>query len=444
MLFSLALGPHVMLLHAQTTEDQPDSDFSTESMVLTETTTESPAKSTPNEDSNTDITAESEEDSTSAPETVKPTDPITVPKSSTIPSTYMKTEPLTTSSQELPTTTEPTVTPLTTMRTTIMMTTTLMKLSTVMTTESPDPEPTTEVLKYTTVARNVITTMHTSPPALQTSAPTTIQESMKASETTSTLVMTTEETEKTTPSTTSSTDNIITTLSPVLPSLGPIDFTTEDTEEPSTSTSVISSSIEPIVPVTGISGVGSNNTEQDSGPNWLLIVILAVAIICIVAAFCVIILVRRKKKSRSQRFGPGYINGRNQRSKKKKGEEDAWAGPVNLEGGDRAECEGPEELGQGGDKHPDGTDLTLSTFVASEANGGVGRPGSMEAQKWEEQEPLLYIDDDAKAQGKEKQNEGVEKAKEVGQKEKEDTNGKTEIKEVKQNGGEAFCLTTAV
>lgn len=439
LLLSLALGPHVKLLHAQETEASPDYVVSTES-------TEVSGNARNSEDSNLDVTEQPTEDATFAPETVESTDPITVPNSSTISSKDMPTEPQTTSSKELPTTTEPPVTTVitTTMRTTIMMTTTMMEPSTAMARESADLESTSELLKDTTAAHNVITTVYAVPPTIQTSALTTVHESTKASETTSTLIMTTEEIKQTTPSTTEITD-IITTQPPTVPSSDPSDITNEDTEESTTITSVIVSiSSKAIIPGIGMGGTGSKNTEHESGPSWLLYIIIAVAIICVVSAFCVIIFVRRKKKSRSQRFGSGYMNGRNQRSKKKKGEEDAWAGPVNLEGGDKAECESPEELGQGGDKHPDGTDLTLSTFVASEANGGVGRPGSMEAQKWEEQEPLLYIDEDAKSEAKEKQNEGVEKEKEVGQKEEEDAKGKTEMKEVKQNEGEAFCLTTAV
>ncbi len=46
----------------------------------------------------------------------------------------------------------------------------------------------------------------------------------------------------------------------------------------------------------------------------------------------------------------------------------------------------------------DGDDMVLSTFAALDAgdvsNGGVGGDGTKEAKKWEEQEPLIYIDED--------------------------------------------------
>ncbi|XP_062840824.1 mucin-2 [Trichomycterus rosablanca] len=172
----------------------------------------------------------------------------------------------------------------------------------------------------------------------------------------------------------------------------------------------------------------TTNPDVISSPG-LLIIIIAVIISCILL-FCVIgIALNCKRKSGRQNFGH-----KNDRTKKKKGAEtDVWAGPVKLEGGDKADCDELDEgLGQEEDQN-DGTKVMLSTFVAPEENGGVGRPGSKEVQKWEEKEPLLYIDEGAKAEGKEKDNDGNASGPE-----------KTDEKKPVQNGGEAFCLTSAV
>ena len=54
-------------------------------------------------------------------------------------------------------------------------------------------------------------------------------------------------------------------------------------------------------------------------------------------------------------------------------------------------------------KEANGTEVVLSTFIANETDGGrggpdsgVGGPGSVEAQRWEEEAPLLYIDENVK------------------------------------------------
>ncbi|XP_048061722.1 hyphal wall protein 1 [Megalobrama amblycephala] len=175
--------------------------------------------------------------------------------------------------------------------------------------------------------------------------------------------------------------------------------------------------------------------EGSTGPietKWILIIIVCVIIIC---ALCVgmILLVQRRKKKASQTFGPVFVNGQSKRPKKKKGAgDDAWAGPVNMEEG--LECD--PEVQDGllpDDGKKDGDEMVLSTFAALDegdmSNGGVGGEGTKEAKKWEQQEPLLYIDEDAdgKTLAENKTQEGDEKSKE---------------KEL--NGGETFCLTTAV
>lgn len=144
------------------------------------------------------------------------------------------------------------------------------------------------------------------------------------------------------------------------------------------------------------------------------------------------IVIKRRRQSGQQNFG--YMKG--QRSKKKKvTEDDVWAGPVKLGGRD---CEGAEEVEvQGEEKKTDGVEVTgLSTFSTLEENGGVGRPGSPEVEQWEEKEPLLFIDEE----GKEKKNE-AEKNEDA---DAEAAAGKTNKKEAEPNGGETFCLTTAV
>ncbi|XP_034165631.2 mucin-2 [Pangasianodon hypophthalmus] len=175
------------------------------------------------------------------------------------------------------------------------------------------------------------------------------------------------------------------------------------------------------------------NQDSEKGPNWLIIAIIALVIFCILTTLCVMaIIIKRRRQSGKQSFG--YMNG--QRAKKKKGaEDDVWAGPVKLGGGDG---EGPEEGDEPGvAKKADGVEVTeLSTFVTVEENGGVGRPGSPEAKKWEEKEPLLYIDEQRKEKEKEAGKSGDAEAKEGA--------GKTDAKEAEPNGGETFCLTTAV
>ncbi|KAK7167777.1 hypothetical protein R3I94_001993 [Phoxinus phoxinus] len=169
--------------------------------------------------------------------------------------------------------------------------------------------------------------------------------------------------------------------------------------------------------------------------NWLLIIV-CVTVICVL---CVgmILFVQWRKKNASRTFGPTYVNGQSKRSKKKKGaEDDAWAGPVNLEAGVECDAEVQEGL-LSDDGKKDGDDMVLSTFAALDegdmSNGGVGGEGTKEAQKWEKQEPLLYIDEDV---GENKAGETLAENK------TQKGDDKSEEKEL--NGGETFCLTTAV
>ncbi|XP_051987272.1 mucin-5AC [Xyrauchen texanus] len=180
--------------------------------------------------------------------------------------------------------------------------------------------------------------------------------------------------------------------------------------------------------------------------SWLLIliIVLSVIILCVLLV-ALLMFVQRRKKIASRKFGPGYVNGQNKRSMKKKGaEDDAWAGPVNLEAGDKVECDGVVQGGLLSDEgREDGDDLVLSTFAAIESGdtpiGGVGGEGTKEVKKWEEQEPLLYIDENVEEDNKEKA--VAEKQRQKG----DENNGQLAVREIKDlNGGETFCLTTAV
>ncbi len=170
--------------------------------------------------------------------------------------------------------------------------------------------------------------------------------------------------------------------------------------------------------------------------NWLLMIIVFVAIIFVLCVGMILFALRRKKIA-SRNFGPMHMNGQSKRSKKKKGaENDAWAGPVNLEAGVECDAEVQEGLLPNNGKQ-DEDDMVLGTFAALDAadvsNGGVGRDGTKEVKKWEEQEPLLYIDEDV---NEDKTGKTLEES------EKQKGDDKSEKKEM--NGGEAFCLTTAV
>ncbi|XP_017552908.1 uncharacterized protein si:ch73-248e21.7 [Pygocentrus nattereri] len=433
--FSLVLGPHVMLLHAQ--ELEPSTLFNGVTTSTPEPKTENSATSSENINLVTttkpeDDPRDGESNSTTGNlglETLLPvTEPVSASLSTTAPQQVMATlsteiNPVTTLSQEDPT---PTVHETTTMTKGI--------------TDPAVPELTSSPVENE-VTTTIEATTHIPTPAV----PTYVQTTVKASEASSMLISLPEESDHTTPSAAEATISAMETttsamattpstmatihLNNTLTTQHQAEYSTPDITESFTD---LSSDSE------GFNKTGALVESSGTSSNWLIIIITAVVVTaCVIFMFCCIALIKKRKKRGTQNFGHGNMNGRSQRSKKKKGEDDAWAGPVNLVGGEKGECEGPEEGGQGDDKKPDGTDAVLSTFVALDENDGVGRPGSMEVQKWEEKEPLLYIDEEVKGEGREKQKEG-------GQKEEEDTKGMTEMKEPKVNGGEAFCLTTAV
>ncbi|XP_058627291.1 mucin-2 [Onychostoma macrolepis] len=260
--------------------------------------------------------------------------------------------------------------------------------------------------------------------------------------TTAAVAMTTDSAEALNPTSILTTPPADWTESPAIMS-DPVDASTET----STSTSTTSTSTTQLpqntadypsasTDFTTATGVITEASILDLKSNWLLIIIVFVAIIFVL---CVgmILFARRRKKIASRNFGPMYMNGQSKRSKKKKGEEDdAWAGPVNLAVGAECDAELQEGLMPNNGKQ-DGDDMVLSTFAALEAgdvsNGGVGEDGTKEAKKWEEQEPLLYIDEDANEDKTGKTLEESEKQK-----------GDEKSEEKEMNGGETFCLTTAV
>lgn len=182
--------------------------------------------------------------------------------------------------------------------------------------------------------------------------------------------------------------------------------------------------------------LASVTIEDNGGPfqnTWLIIMIVCVVIVFVLCVGMIVI-IRRRKKNASRNFTP--VNGQGKRSKKKKGaENDAWAGPVNLDAGAECDAEAQDGLLPNDGKQDD--DVVLSTFAALDAedasNGGVGGDGTKEAKKWEEQEPMPYIDEDVKENKAEKTPSENGKQK-----------GDDKSEEKGMNGGETFCLTTAV
>lgn len=228
--------------------------------------------------------------------------------------------------------------------------------------------------------------------------------------------------------------------------LNPVDNSTTTPTETPTSASQLTEN-EPIIngvlhdntvsedfmPVTSVVNVKQSTSHEET--NWLLIIIVCAIAACVLCVIVILFIQQRKKKA-SRTFGPAYMNGQSKRSKKKKGaEDDRWAGPVNLEAG--AECDADVQEGLlHNDEKKDGDDVVLSTFATMDedamSDGGVGGEGTKEAKKWEEQEPMPFIDED------------VDENK-VGKTLSENGSSKGDGKsEENMNGGETFCLTTAV
>ncbi|KAL0993671.1 hypothetical protein UPYG_G00111400 [Umbra pygmaea] len=174
---------------------------------------------------------------------------------------------------------------------------------------------------------------------------------------------------------------------------------------------------------------------------WVIIVALLTGVIVVGAFYCICLVIRRKRRSHSEYLGSSFRTGKP--SKRKKGaEQDAWAGPVKLGAGEEGVA-GEDGGGAENDKSEGGrAEVVLSTFTANEGerNGpdkGVGMSGSKESKKWEEQEPLLYIDE-----GVDEEPERVSSEKHMDREGNGHQVGESE--RVQQNGGAAFCITTAV
>ncbi|XP_016395582.1 cell wall protein DAN4-like [Sinocyclocheilus rhinocerous] len=274
-------------------------------------------------------------------------------------------------------------------------------------TECPTDEITTAAVAMTTDSTEALnpTSILTTPPADWTESPSIMSDPVDTSTETSTSTSTTSTSTTQLPQNTA-------------------DYPYSRSDEESASTHF----------TTATTGVIIGGKIMSWKTSWLLIIIVFVAIIF---ALCVgmILFTQQRKKNASRNFSPMYMNGQSKRSKKKKGaEDDAWAGPVKLEAG--VECDAEEGLMPNNGKQ-DGDDMVLRTFAALDAadasNGGVGGDGTKEAKKWEEQEPLLYTDEDV--------NEG-KTGKTLEESEKR--NGDEKSEEKVMNGGETFCLTTAV
>lgn len=320
------------------------------------------------------------------------------------------------------------------------------------TTEDDNTTAALEVFTSTTVTESA-----TSDPMSSTSLHETTSADLTSSEhheyetTTATVLMTTGPKE-----TLTTVSEQITHMTESLPITSQtVDITTEasldDTSTTSTTTPISTSQSlfdAPVLPHTASGddilfahstpSTASANVRESMMPlqtDWFLIIIVCAVVICVLFG-SMLLFVQWRKKNSSGKFGPGYVNGQSKRSKKIKGaERDAWAGPVHLEAEEGVECEELQGSLMSGDGNKDGDDVVLSTFSALEAedtlNGGVGGDGTKEVRKWEEQEPLLYIDEDVK-----QDNMGQT----VGSKDtQEENNGEKML-----NGGETFCITTAV
>ncbi|XP_010865223.2 mucin-3A isoform X2 [Esox lucius] len=238
------------------------------------------------------------------------------------------------------------------------------------------------------------------------------------------------------------------TAKPPILSIAPVPQTTHSqatspaTTHSSTSTvSMMATSPATTHSSTSIVSMGEKRTSKLS---WVILVALLSGVVLIGALYCLCLLIRRKRRSRTEYLGSSFRIGK--ASKRKKGaEQDTWAGPVKLGAGEKEEAEGGgEDRGPEDDKREGGgVEVVLSTFTANEGekggpDGGLGMAGSRESKRWEEEEPLLYIDegvvDEPERMSPEKDMEGGE-----GNGPHFSDNDKSE-----QNGGAAFCLTTAV
>lgn len=205
--------------------------------------------------------------------------------------------------------------------------------------------------------------------------------------------------------------------------------------------------------VGGLSPVEEPGNQSDK-PVWLW-VLFAALLAAVASVACIGLLMKRRKQKQESGLGHCGVNGR---KKRKKGEEDAWAGPVLMDGAERGEGNqydvDEEDNDDGGPA--DGMQPMLSTFVPSEdEEKAVGANGTKEVKKWEAQSPLLYIDEDVEDEvdeenpanqkpappSKEKQSTGRPLAEESEAQKKGEAMAETGGA---LNGAVAFCQTTAV
>lgn len=246
-------------------------------------------------------------------------------------------------------------------------------------------------------------------------------------------------------------------LHPTLVPSIPISATPYHETSSTTKGTTDSSSASGIPVVLDPSWVGGPSSTDDAGSQpkrslWLWVIITAL-VAALASIICIALLVKRRKQKTDHNFGRTSMMGRSQRSKKKKGEEDAWAGPVMIGGVEKEEWDAKEDDGNvvenGGAEEE--TQVLLSTFTPSEEEKAVGAVGTKEAKKWEEQSPLLYIDEDVEVETppKEQPMAPSQDGQSAGKTEAEGTEEQKKGEVMGETGGVlngavAFCQTTAV
>lgn len=248
------------------------------------------------------------------------------------------------------------------------------------------------------------------------------------------------------------TPGIPTSSSPPFPEMTTSKSTTDTSGTDTSGTSTIR---DPAL-VGGLNPVEEPGNQSDK-PVWLWVVVAALfAVLASVA--CIALLIKHRKQKRESGLGHNGMNGRSQRKKRKKGEEDAWAGPVLMDGTEKDEGNryNVDEEDDKDDGPVDGTQPMLSTFTPSEdEEKSIGADGTKEAKKWEEQSPLLYIDEDVEDEVDEEtpanqrpaapsqEEQGTGRTQAEGSEAQKKGEAIAETCET-LNGAVAFCQTTAV
>ncbi|XP_062388186.1 mucin-2 [Sardina pilchardus] len=365
-----------------------------------------------------------------------------------------------------------------------LLTTVLDELVTTTTTEEPTtvtllqtipettsiPEKTTQTTTQIPITIQMTSPGPATPPATSQIIPETTQTTrLDPTSTTPPTVPTTEQSTSTSSSAphestsaeTTSTAPTPTTLPPLFIPVIPISSKPHPETSSSTTTGVTDSS--GTSDSSGTPGgpiiLGGSSSADDSGSSsnksmWLG-VIVAGLVAALASIACIALVVRRRRQKQGRGFGDAAVNGRSQRSQrrkgKKKGEEDAWAGPVLMGGAD--ECDGngyngdaEEDNNNGGPA--DGTEPMFGTFAPGEdeEKNAVGAEGTKEAKKWQEQSPLLYIDEDAEEE-EEEELDGIPANQQASSRDAQSVEKKGEAGAETGgalDGAVAFCQTTAV